>query len=428
MLKLWRDRSFVLILLGNVMSVMGDHVGLIAFSWLVLMLTGSAMQMGIVLALQGLPRAILMLYGGALVDRFSPQRLMIWSNLARFVIISYLAFVISTGTVSLATVYCVAVVFGIVDAFFYPASGAILPSIVKRSELKEANSLVQTTAQAAIFLSPALAGLIIAATPEFGRTLPGDSVLENGQGLSYAFWFGAVTFVVSAALLFFARSRTLHDKDKVHQDSYNAIKDAIVFVWNAPALRLFFITIAGVIVFFNAPFLIGIPILAEQRFEDGAAAFGYIVAAFGGGALVSGLTAGFLPMPTDKAIGPFMFGLIALLGVVWGSLAFVPTLPIAVAIMFVGGLGDGLVIVYFTTWLQRATPDALLGRVMSIQSFVFIGLLPIADSVMGVLLEWNLVLVMASSGIAIVLIASLTALHPDARKPPRQVHDVSTEV
>jgi MFS family permease len=427
MLKLFQIKAFFLVWMGNFASVLAGHIVMIAFSWLVLKLTGSAFQMGLVLGVQGLPRAILMLYGGATVDRLSPKLLMVTSNYARFFIIVIMALLIGSDNVLMLHVYLLALIFGIVDAFFYPASGSILPSLVDRDALKKANALFQTTTQTAVFISPAVAGLLIALAPsplsEEALAWNITSRINDGPGLALAFAIASVCFVISGVLINFANPRALHTDTSEPAGVFVAVKEALLFVWHTPAMRIFFIGIAMVNIFFNAPFLIGIPIIAEARFENSAAAFGYIVSAFGAGALISGFSAGFLPNPDQKTFAVVGGLLVAFLGVVWAGLAFVPTLTLAVAIMFAGGLANGVVMVFFVTWVQKSTPDRLLGRVMSIMSFVFIGLLPIADSFMGLALEWNLELVMFGSGMIIVAISLLVTVHPDARKVPRRVDD-----
>lgn len=427
MRKLFRNRAFFLVWLGNFVSVLAGHIGMIAFAWLVLKLTDSAFQMGLVLGVQGLPRAILMLYGGATVDRLSPKRLMVISNYARFFIILVMALLIGGDGVEMLHVYLLALIFGIVDAFFYPASGSILPSLVDRDALKQANALFQTTTQTAVFVSPAVAGLLIALAPDpmsqGAIAWHITSSLEDGPGLALAFAIASLCFGVSGFLINFAKPRVLNTEGSDKTGAFSAIKEALQFVWETPAMRIFFIGIAMVNIFFNAPFMIGIPIIAEARFEDSAAAFGYIVSAFGAGSMISGFSAAFLPTPDQKTFAVVGGLLIAFLGGVWAALAFVPTLQMAVLIMFMGGLADGVVIVFFVTWVQKSTPDRLLGRVMSIMSFVFIGLLPIADSFMGLALEWNLELVMFSSGMIIIAISLLITVHPDARRAPRRVDD-----
>src|SRR5690349_8232693 len=104
-----RNRNFRLLWIGEGISVLGDHFFVIALPWLVLQLTGDSLAMGTVLALSAIPRALLMLVGGALTDRFSPRRLMIASNAARFVLVSLLTALVFANRVEMWMMYTLAV-------------------------------------------------------------------------------------------------------------------------------------------------------------------------------------------------------------------------------------------------------------------------------------------------------------------------------
>lgn len=132
MLKLFKDRNFFILWLGEFVSVIGSHISMIAFPFLVLQLTGSPAQMGLVLAAQGLPRAVLMLVGGAIVDRSSPRLVMIVSNAVRFALLLLLAALIAEQQISVPIIFGLAVMFGLADAFFYPAATSIVPSVVDK--------------------------------------------------------------------------------------------------------------------------------------------------------------------------------------------------------------------------------------------------------------------------------------------------------
>ena len=157
------NRDFRLLWIGEGVSVLGDHFCMIALPWLVLQLTGDALAMGTVLALSAIPRALFMLVGGALTDRFSPRTLMLASNAIRFVLVSFLTFLVFSNQVEMWMLYTLAILFGIADAFFYPAQSSIVPQLVKKDHLQVANSLVQGTMMLTMLLGPALAGLLIAA-------------------------------------------------------------------------------------------------------------------------------------------------------------------------------------------------------------------------------------------------------------------------
>ncbi|MCB0207127.1 MAG: MFS transporter, partial [Anaerolineae bacterium] len=119
--------DFRLLFAGSTMSSLGDQFALVATPWLVLQLTGDPLALGIVLALEGLPRAIFMLLGGAVTDRFSPRLVMLVSDLIRLLLTSLMVVAVFTGTVQMWMVYAFALGFGLVAGFAVPAANSIVP-------------------------------------------------------------------------------------------------------------------------------------------------------------------------------------------------------------------------------------------------------------------------------------------------------------
>src|SRR3954471_18046624 len=156
-------RDFRLLWAGEAVSALGDQFALIALPWLALVLTGSALALGGAMALMAIPRAILMTFGGVAVDRFSPRQVMLGSNAVRLVAVSVLGAVVVAGQAELWMLYAFALVFGVADAFFFPAQTAIVPELVADEQLPRANGIVQGTAQITVLVGPVAAGLVIAA-------------------------------------------------------------------------------------------------------------------------------------------------------------------------------------------------------------------------------------------------------------------------
>src|SRR6266516_4940497 len=151
-----RSSAFLKLWLGTSLSLFGDFFSYIAMAWLVLQLTGSSLALGTVLVVQALPRAVLMVVGGALADRFSPRVTMLGSMGLRAAFVAPLAVLVLTGRVQMWEVYGIAVVFGVVDAFFMPARNSILPRVVADRELEPGNAVLNVTAQASVILGPVL--------------------------------------------------------------------------------------------------------------------------------------------------------------------------------------------------------------------------------------------------------------------------------
>jgi MFS family permease len=156
-------RNFRLLWLGESVSLLGDQFFFVALSWLTLQLTGSGLALGTVLMAGAIPRAIFMLLGGAISDRVSPRTLMLVSNTFRAILTALLTLLVLLRRAQLWQLYLLSVVFGLVDAFFYPSFQAITPRLVEAGKLEGSNALLQATAQLTGLVGPAAAGLAISA-------------------------------------------------------------------------------------------------------------------------------------------------------------------------------------------------------------------------------------------------------------------------
>lgn len=413
------NRNFRLLWIGEGVSVLGDHFYMIALPWLVLQLTGDSLAMGTVLALSAIPRALLMLVGGALTDRFSPRALMLVSNAVRFVLVSILTVLVFANRVEIWMLYTLAILFGVADAFFYPAQSSMVPQLVKKDHLQVANSLTQGTMMLTMLLGPALAGLLIAVLGD------GHSEVANMQGIAAAFGLDALTFLVSLLTLVFIRT----PQNESHESSENileSIRSGLKFVWNDLTLRAFFFVVAAITFFFNGPFNIGIPLLADTRFPEGAVAYGTILSTWGAGSLVGMLLAGVLPRPNPKRMGAVLLSLVSVMGIGLALLGVSMSMFFAATIGLLLGSVDGYINVFFVTWVQSRAPKAFIGRLMSLLMFSSIGLLPVSMSLSGAISRVDVTLLLTISGGIVALLGFLMTLNPTVRamEPTAQVATV----
>lgn len=159
MLRVMSLRDFRLLFAGSITSLLGDQFALIATPWLVLQLTGDPLALGIVLALEGIPRAAFMLLGGAITDHFSPRLIILISDVIRFVLTGILALIVFTGTIQIWMVYAFSLGFGLVAGFAIPAENSIVPMLVKEQDLQAGNSIIMGITQ--------LPGLLVRQSPAF---------------------------------------------------------------------------------------------------------------------------------------------------------------------------------------------------------------------------------------------------------------------
>jgi len=421
MFNLFKRGNFSLFWFGEMISVIGDHISLIAFPWLVLQMTDSAALTGLVFAVQGVPRAILMLAGGALVDRTSPRLVILITNGLRMLLVLSLAYMIHQDTVQVGTVFILAFAFGVADAFFYPASTSILPSLVARDELQAGNAIIQTTLHLGMTLGPVIAAFIIAGEvasvshQEFDATVV-DGYAADREGLARAFLIDGLTFGLSFLSLLFVKVRPLEDdSDESSMSLYNEIKTAILWVVSIPAVRLGFLGMAVIHFFFMPMVFVGIPVWAKMRFVEGAYVYGLVTAAFGAGALIGAISSAYVSSPGDKKLVPYMFWAYVFSGSTLGLIIIYDAYWWAMALFFISGVFEAFFYVHFTTWLQKLTPEHLLGRVMSVLMLMSMGLLPIADAIMGFAIDFSLEITMLASAALLMVFCTIVALNPQSK-------------
>ena len=425
MLELFKKRNFSLFWFGEMISVIGDQISLIAFPWLILQMTNSAALTGLVFAVQGIPRAVLMLAGGALVDRTSPRLMMIMSNALRMLLVVSLAYMISQDTADISIVFIMAFAFGVADAFFYPASISILPSLVSRDELQAGNAIIQTTLHLGMTIGPFVAAFIIAgeigSAAQSAELVVSDSVLSaydlDREGLARAFFIDGLTFALSLLSLLFVNVRKLNVEDETSSESslFKEIRQASLWAWSIPAVRLGFIGMAVIHFFFMPMVFVGIPVWAKSHYTEGAYVYGVVTAAFGLGAFIGAISSAYIQVPGDQKLIPGMFWAYVFSGSTLALIIFYDPYWWAMLLFFISGIFESFFYVHFTTWLQRITPHALLGRVMSILMLMSMGLVPIADAIMGFVIEWSLDAAMIGSGVFLMLFCGIIALHPLAK-------------
>jgi MFS family permease len=321
-----------------------------------------------------------------------------------------------TGAMQLWMLFAFALLFGLADAFFFPAQSAIIPRLVAGEQLETANAIMQGTMRLSLFAGPALAGGLIALLGGSATTGAIETVPDM-SGIGIAFVFDALTFLVSALTLWRIRptQRSLAAQEAGADSLLSAIRQGLVYVWEHLSLRTVFMLIAVGTFLINGPVAVGIPVLANTRFAEGAAAFGIIMSAFGGGSLVGILLAGSLPGPSPKRLG-------LVLGATWSGLGLgvlllglAPTTTAAALVALVMGLSNGYVVILFIAWLQRNTPAAMLGRMMSLLMFSEAGLLPISMAITGALVRLNATWLFVVAGGLMMLFVLLSILNPSLR-------------
>ncbi|MEJ2218898.1 MAG: MFS transporter [Gemmatimonadota bacterium] len=258
-------RGFRLLFIGEATSLLGDQFALVAMPWLALQLTGDPLTLGIVLALEGVPRAAFMLLGGAVTDRLSPRGIMLTSDIVRVGLTAVLAVVVLTGAAHTWMLYVFGLGFGLVAGFAVPAGNSIVPTLVAEEDLQAGNAVVMGVGQLVGFVGPTVAGILI------------GGYAHSYLGIGLAFGIDAASFAVSALCLALigSASRRLADVSDTSGGVWRSIVAGLRHLWADETLRLVYLLLMAVNFLLIGPILVGIPVLADQRLPQGALAFGF---------------------------------------------------------------------------------------------------------------------------------------------------------
>jgi len=405
-------RDFRLLWLGESVSLLGDQFYFVALTWLTLQITGSGLALGTVLMLAAIPRAALMLIGGAVTDRMSPRVIMLISNAARAILVAVLTALIVLRGAALWNLYLVALLFGTFDAFFYPAFQSFVPRLVADDELERANSLIQGTSQLSVLVGPGIAGVLIAST-----------------GTAAAFGIDAATFVFAAITVWMMRSsgrllasaapsgqqtQEVADAEPKRRGLLADVLEGLRYAWSDPIFRSLVLIVAAIDFSFVGPINVGLATLAKTRFAEGATAFGVMISAFGAGALVGTIIGGVIGRPNRR--GLIMIGITGVMGLGLAMIGWVPGLFSAIGVIAILGVASGLINVLALSWVQLRTEKRFLGRLMSLVMFASQGLAPLSYVVAGALVDLHLTLMFTAAGGLVLLATLYAALSHEVRR------------
>ena len=359
LLRVLRHRDFRLLWLANSASVLGDGIVVVALALFIAGETGSATDLGLVLAAYSLPLIGFLLVGGVFADRLPRHLVVVVTDLVRFALHGLLAVLIVIGEVRIWQLVVIGVLFGTAEAFFRPASTGLLPQTVPEDEIQEANAVTSMFANLAEFAGPALATLLVL-----------------GFSPAAAFGLDALTFLVSAILLVRVRPRTRGAAADVDAAPATVLGDLRAGFAEVRSRSWVWGTLAAfcVALFVSlAPLYVVGPLVAEERYGD-LAVFGYVLAAFGAG-MVAGSLIGLRwrpRFPMRRAMT-----LILLWPAAIGLYAAGAPLELAIAAMVAGGAGTALFDVWWLTELAGRIPPDKLSRVTSYDWGVSLALLPL---------------------------------------------------
>jgi MFS family permease len=465
MSALKQDPNFKWLMRGGVISMLGDQLTMIALPWLVLKLTGDTLALGLVIALMSVPRAVFILIGGALVDRYSPKRVLMLSKYANAVLLAFLTVLVLnigsaptialgeslsltvalTPQLSLQLIYLLALALGLAQAFGIPSGTSILPLAIPREHLQAANGMLMGLRQLSMLAGPLVAAGLLAIAGDGG----GSGAVTDARGLALAFGLDCVSFLLSAWTLAKVRpliaaaapadAQTAPASETATvqataaatapataaasapaaaaapQSVLRSVGEGLRMVWNDAPLRLCFIYWGTVSLLIGGAMQVAIPVLASDL--HGATTLGLLMGAHGAGTLLGmGVAAKFGARLRFAEFGVMILLVDGIAGLLLAPLGMVHAAWQAALLMLGLGLLGGYMQINVFTWIQRRVPPQMMGRAMSIFMFIFMGLAPMSAAVAGWLLKYiALSQLFLGGGIILVLFAALAYLFTPMR-------------
>lgn len=360
-----QNRNFVLLWSGQTVSVAGNGILTIALPLEVLRIGGSPLDLATVVSARLVPTVLLLLVGGALVDRLSRRLVMLVSDAVSGLTVSVLAVLVALDRVTLWQLILLAAVFGVSSAFFMPASTAITRDILPPELLVSGSSLTSLSTSLAQYLAGPLAG--------------GFMVAFLGTG--WAFAIDGISFLVSGCCLVAMRnvSRTEASESAV----LAGIAEGLRYCRSQPWLWWSFLGVGVAnIVSFVPVVTVFQPLLAQEVFDGGAVLLGVMYAASGAGGALASLYVKRRGAPRRRVFSIWMSWAAA--GVAAVFLGLSPWAWLAAVCMGAMWFSVTYGNVLWFPLMQEEVPPALLGRVSSVDWLLSLALSPVGAVVGGV--------------------------------------------
>ena len=390
-----RDSRFRRLWIGFAISLSGDQFYLIAMPWIVFQLTGSAVAMGTIMMAGAIPRAVLMLMGGAVSDRFSPRKIMMMTASVRALLVGAIAALVGLHVLRVWELYLLSFGFGVADAFAMPAFQTYMPFLVTRERLIAANSVLQTTAQLITIAGPSPAAIVV-----------------KMFGAAWAFFLDAISFLFIPAAL-----ATLPDPPRAQSSvakpsMWHSILEGLGYVRRDVPLSSLMLTATVINFCVAGPVGVGLPYLAAKKFGS-PTAYAVLVSCVAAGGLLGALLAG---VWKSRRRGLLILTVCAFLGLCLGSIGLLPKLWLICTVLFLMGVTAGVTNIQIASWCQQRVEPAVRGRVMSVLMFAAIGLMPVSLAVAGVLAQWNIKLMFLLASAGTMAVTAAAAMHRSVRE------------
>jgi predicted MFS family arabinose efflux permease len=355
-----RSRDLRCLVAGQLLSTLGAQFTMVAVPYQVYALTRSSLAVGLVSLAQVLPLIAGALLGGSLADAADRRRVLLAAQLLTLLCSAGLAVNADTGP-ALWPLFALPAVAAGFTAATEAGLSAILPNLVRRSEVATVNAMFQALFQIGQVAGPAVAGLLLA-----------------GAGVRFVYWMD-VACIAAAVVATFLISPQVPQAGASHPPGLRSVMAGLRYLRGRPVIQGAYLIDINAMVF-GMPRAV-FPALAATVFGGGASTLGFLYAAPGAGALLGAVTTGWVGRVRRQ--GRAVIAAVLVWGAAITCFGLVRWLPAALALLAVAGWADVISAVFRSTIIQLNVPDALRGRLMGVQMAVVTGGPRIGDAESG---------------------------------------------
>ena len=358
------NRDFRLLFVGRSVSLLGDGAFLVALAWQAYTISNAPTALALLGIAMTVPLIALLLFGGVISDRHSRRRVMLLADAMRAILLALLAALAFAGTLALWQMMVIVALYGAAQAFFDPASDAILPELLPAWQLGQANALEQVVRPLALRLTgPALGGVLV------GVLGPGVAFLADGA-----------TFVVSAATLWSMSARAAvapaHANGRLGLPAGGELREGFAYVRRHVWLWGTFASAGIAYLLFMGPAEVLLPFMVKHVLGGSGMQLGLVLGAGGLGSVGCALAMARSGLPSRSITFIYAVWALATLAVAGYGLATAIWQLMLASLAF--NLLETAGTIVWATIKQRHVPGHMLGRVSSLDWLISIGLLPVS--------------------------------------------------
>ncbi len=338
----------------------------VALGWLVLRISNSSFHLGLLNALTTLPILLFSLFAGIIADRVSKRRMIIWAQTAFAFQALLLAILVYFNRFNVWTLMALAALSGTIQAFDSPARQSFVSEMVPHHHVLSAVALNSAVFNAARTVGPAVGGLLISAVGE-----------------SACFFINAVSFVAVIASLLIMREKDLFlsaAPKRNHGKPMSDLKESFRHVLNDKRM-LGVLAVLSIFSIFGLPAFILLPVFARDIFHVGAQGMGFLFAAAGIGSFIAAFILALMKKSRKQGARIILSCAIFSFSVI--GLSFSKSFHTSLFMIGLAGFGAIAGIAMANSALQLLAPDHLRGRIMGLYIFMFLGMMPPGNLIMG---------------------------------------------